>query len=539
MSARESFDVENDPAPPNHPDPAALLGQRELRDAEERMRSVVDHVLEGIVTIDERARIESFNPAAERLFGYTRDEAVGQNVKLLMPEPYHSENDQYVLQYLRSSRARLIGSGREVVGRHKDGSSFPMELAVSEFHVGERRYFTGIVRDITERKRLERELRKRIEALDEADRQKDEFLAMLAHELRNPLAPMRNALHLLKMPDAEPPVAQHARAIMDRQLSHLVRLVDDLLDVSRIVRGKVELRRELTDLRTIVQRAVETAQPALDAHGHRLQAQLPDEPVWVHADVVRLAQAIANLLTNAAKYTGPAGIVSLLAGVQDDHAVVTVRDTGVGIPPDMLPRVFDLFVQGDRSLERSEGGLGIGLTLVERLVELHEGRVSAYSAGPGQGSEFTVRLPLAPGPGRHEAVRRRETAERDPGEQPRRVLVVDDNVDACESIALILGLGGYDAKCVHDGPSVLQTALDWRPHAIVLDIGLPGMSGYEVARQLRARAEFQGVLLLAMTGYGQQADRNRAQDAGFDRHLTKPVDPQQLQDMLAEGLARG
>ena len=539
MSARESFDVENDPAPPNHPDPAALLGQRELRDAEERMRSVVDHVLEGIVTIDERARIESFNPAAERLFGYTRDEAVGQNVKLLMPEPYHSENDQYVLQYLRSSRARLIGSGREVVGRHKDGSSFPMELAVSEFHVGERRYFTGIVRDITERKRLERELRKRIEALDEADRQKDEFLAMLAHELRNPLAPMRNALHLLKMPDAEPPVAQHARAIMDRQLSHLVRLVDDLLDVSRIVRGKVELRRELTDLRTIVQRAVETAQPALDAHGHRLQAQLPDEPVWVHADVVRLAQAIANLLTNAAKYTGPAGNVSLLAGVQDNHAVVTVRDTGVGIPPDMLPRVFDLFVQGDRSLERSQGGLGIGLTLVERLVELHEGRVSAYSAGPGQGSEFTVRLPLAPGPGRHEAVRRRETAERDPGEQPRRVLVVDDNVDACESIALILGLGGYDAKCVHDGPSVLQTALDWRPHAIVLDIGLPGMSGYEVARQLRARAEFQGVLLLAMTGYGQQADRNRAQDAGFDRHLTKPVDPQQLQDMLAEGLARG
>jgi len=539
MSARESFDVENDPAPPNHPDPAALLGQRELRDAEERMRSVVDHVLEGIVTIDERARIESFNPAAERLFGYTRDEAVGQNVKLLMPEPYHSENDQYVLQYLRSSRARLIGFGREVVGRHKDGSSFPMELAVSEFHVGERRYFTGIVRDITERKRLERELRKRIEALDEADRQKDEFLAMLAHELRNPLAPMRNALHLLKMPDAEPPVAQHARAIMDRQLSHLVRLVDDLLDVSRIVRGKVELRRELTDLRTIVQRAVETAQPALDAHGHRLQAQLPDEPVWVHADVVRLAQAIANLLTNAAKYTGPAGNVSLLAGVQDDHAVVTVRDTGVGIPPDMLPRVFDLFVQGDRSLERSQGGLGIGLTLVERLVELHEGRVSAYSAGPGQGSEFTVRLPLAPGPGRHEAVRRRETAERDPGEQPRRVLVVDDNVDACESIALILGLGGYDAKCVHDGPSVLQTALDWRPHAIVLDIGLPGMSGYEVARQLRARAEFQGVLLLAMTGYGQQADRNRAQDAGFDRHLTKPVDPQQLQDMLAEGLARG
>jgi len=537
MRAPETFDVENDPAPPNHPIAPALNGQRELREAEDRMRSVVDHVLDGIVTIDERARIESFNPAAEQLFGYTRDEVVGQNVKVLMPEPYHSEQDHDVLQYLRTGRARLMGNGREVTGRRKDGSIFPMELAVSEFHVSERRYFTGIVRDITERKRLERELRKRIEALDEADRQKDEFLAMLAHELRNPLAPMRNALHLLKMPDADPPAVQHARAIMDRQLNHLVRLVDDLLDVSRIVRGKVELRRELVDLRSVVQRAVETAQPALDARGHRLQADVPDEPVWVHADVVRLAQAIANLLTNAAKYTGPAGRVSLLAGVQDNQAVVTVRDTGVGIPPDMLPRVFDLFVQGDRSLERSQGGLGIGLTLVERLVELHEGRVSAYSAGPGQGSEFTVRLPLAPAPLRPETARRREEAEVATRDRPRRVLVVDDNLDACESIALILGLGGYDAKCVHDGPSVLPAALDWRPDAIVLDIGLPGMSGYEVARQLRAHEELRGVMLLAMTGYGQQADRQRAQEAGFDRHVTKPVDPQQLQDMLAEGLA--
>ncbi len=536
-SAREPFDVENEPPPPDRPIAAALNGQRELRDAEERMRSVVDHVLDGIVTIDERARIESFNPAAEQLFGYARDEVVGQNVKVLMPEPYHSEHDHEVLQYLRSGRARVIGGVREVIGRRKDGSTFPMELAVSEFHVRERRYFTGIVRDITERKRLERELRKRIEALDAADRQKDEFLAMLAHELRNPLAPMRNALHLLKMPHADPPMVQHARAIMDRQLSHLVRLVDDLLDVSRIVRGKVELRRELVDLRGVVQRAVETAQPSLDAHGHRLQADLPDEPVWVHADVVRLAQAIANLLTNAAKYTDPAGRVSLLVGVQDDRAVVTVRDTGVGIPPDMLPRVFDLFVQGDRSLERSQGGLGIGLTLVERLVELHDGRVSAYSAGQGQGSEFTVRLPLAPAPGRHEAARLRGKAERTPHERPRRVLVVDDNVDACESIALILGLVGYEAKCVHDGRSVLQVALDWRPDAIVLDIGLPGLSGYEVARQLRAHEELRGVLLVAMTGYGQQADRKRAQEAGFDRHATKPVDPQQLQDMLAEGLA--
>jgi PAS domain S-box-containing protein len=536
MSARESLNLENEPAPPNHPLAGPLPGQRQLREVEERMRSVVDHVLDGIVTIDERGHIESINPAAQQLFGYSRDEVVGKNVKVLMPEPYHSATDQAVMQHLRTARPHLIGSGREVMGRRKDGSTFPMELAVSEFRVGERRCFTGIVRDITDRKRLERELRKRVEALDEADRQKDEFLAMLAHELRNPLAPMRNALHLLKMPDADAPVAQHARAIMDRQLSHLVRLVDDLLDVSRIVRGKVELQCELIDLRAVVQRAVETAQPALDAHGHHLQVDLPDEPVWVHADVVRLAQAIGNLLTNAAKYTDSAGRVSLCAGVEADQAVVTVSDTGVGIAPEMLPRVFDLFVQGDRTLERSKGGLGVGLTVVERLVDLHNGRVSAYSAGPGHGSEFTVRLPLAQAPWRHEA-RRRSEQPAPASQERRRVLVVDDNIDACESMALILELGGYDARCVHDGPSVLQEALEWRPDAIVLDIGLPGMSGYEVARQLRAHEELRGVMLLAMTGYGQQADRKRAHDAGFDRHLTKPVDPELLQDMLAQGLA--
>jgi two-component system CheB/CheR fusion protein len=523
-------------AQPVDPSDAARRAERDLREAEERMRSVVDHVIDGIVTIDEQGRIDSFNPAAEKLFGYPGDEVIGRNVNLLMPEPYHEQHDAYVDSYLRTGRARIIGIGREVVGRRKDGSTFPMELAVSEFHIGERRYFTGIVRDITERKRLEHELRERLDELDEADRQKNEFLAMLAHELRNPLAPMRNALHLLKTPGANGAMAQQARAIMDRQLNHLVRLVDDLLDVSRIVRGKVQLQRDLVDLTTVVVRAVETAQPVVDAHGHRLSVQLPDEPVWVDADVVRLAQAIANLLTNAAKYTDGAGTIWLAAGAREDHAFVVVRDTGIGIAPEMLPRVFDLFVQGDRSLERSQGGLGIGLTLVERLVELHDGRVAAYSAGLGEGSEFTIRLPLAPEPGRHEAARRVEQARCAADGTRRRVLVVDDNVDACESIVLILQMAGFDAKCVNDGPSVLPTALDYRPDAVVLDIGLPGMSGYEVARQLRERKEFEHTTLVAMTGYGQQADRDRARDAGFDRHLTKPVDPQTLQDVLSQAL---
>ena len=426
-----------------------------------------------------------------------------------------------------------------MVGRRKDGSIFPMELAVSEFHVGERRYFTGIVRDITERKRLERELRKRIEALDEADRQKDEFLAMLAHELRNPLAPMRNAAAPAEDAGRRRPSGA-ARARHDGPPAQpLVRLVDDLLDVSRIMRGQG--RAAAGARRSARRRAAGggdgPAGPRRPA-GTGCRRIVPDEPVWVHADVVRLAQAIANLLTNAAKYTDPAGRISLLAGVQDDQAVVTVRDTGVGIAPDMLPRVFDLFVQGDRSLERSQGGLGhrahaggAARRAARRPRERVQRRPRAGQRVHGAAAAAPRRASGA------EAARRREEPSAPRATSRAACSWWTTTWTPARASRCILGLGGYDAKCVHDGPSVLPAALDWRPDAIVLDIGLPGMSGYEVARQLRAHEELRGVLLLAMTGYGQQADRQRAQEAGFDRHLTKPVDPQQLQDMLAEGLA--
>jgi PAS domain S-box-containing protein len=510
------------------------LSEEELRRAEERMRSVVNHVIDGIITIDERGHIESFNPAAEKLFGYVRAEVVGSNVNMLMPEPYHAQHDSYVSNYLQTGHAKIIGLGREVVGKRKDGSTFPMELAVSEFRIGEHRYFTGIVRDITERKRLEQELRQRLEELAEADRQKNDFLAMLAHELRNPMAPMRNALHLMTMPGIDAEMAGQAQGMMERQLDQLVRLVDDLLDISRIIRGKIELHKDVFDIATAVMRAVETAQPIIEAQGHGLSIELPEQPVLVEADLIRLSQVIANLLTNAAKYTDHAGRISLTAKSEDGQAAVIIRDSGIGITREMLPRIFDLFVQGDRSLARSQGGLGIGLTLVKRLVEMHGGTVSASSAGIGKGSEFILRLPLATGG--QAGMRRGIPYSARPHVTDalrRRVLVVDDNVDAAESIAMILRLTGYDVRCVYDGPSVLETARGYRPDVVVLDIGLPGMSGYEVAQQLRRQPGFERIPLVAVTGYGQEEDRRRCLEAGFDIHLTKPVDPQALQAFVA------
>ena len=500
--------------------------------AEERMRSVVDHVVDGIITIDERGTVTTFNRAAERIFGYSANEAIGQNVRLLMPQPYRGEHDGYIANYLRTGHAKIIGSGREVTGQRKDGATFPMELAISEFRLGASRYFTGIVRDITERKRLESELRERLAELAEADRQKNEFLAMLSHELRNPLAPMRNALHLIKSVQHNPEAMQIARDVMERQMHQLVRLVDDLLDVSRLIRGKIDLRRDRIDLGAVLNRALETAQPALDAHGHSLELVLPQDPVQIEGDLVRLSQVISNLVINAAKYSGKANRIVVSVREEADAAVVAVRDFGVGIPGQLLPRVFDLFMQGEHTLARSQGGLGIGLTLVKRLVETHGGAVSAQSEGAGRGSEFIVRLPLA----RRQATEAAHVSAAQVKAEPSkraRLLVVDDNVDAAETIATILRLSGYEADCAYDGPSALSAAQSRKPDVVVLDIGLPGMDGYEVARQLRARPAFRRLPLIAVTGYGQQNDRQKSMQAGFDEHFTKPVDPEALQQFIA------
>jgi PAS domain S-box-containing protein len=389
---------------------------------------------------------------------------------------------------------------------------------------GEAASMHGLSLDITERRQVE-------EALKEADRRKDEFLAMLAHELRNPLAPIRNAAQVLKLIGPADANQQRAREIIERQTQHLTRLVDDLLDVSRITQGKITLAHDPLDLATIIYSAVETNRPLIGARRHQLTISVPPHPLQVEGDQTRLVQVVSNLLHNAAKYTSEGGHIWLEATTADHEAIISVRDNGMGIPADLLPHVFDLFTQADRSLDRSQGGLGIGLTLVRQLVELHGGSVAARSEGPGRGSQFIIRLPLA------------VTRSDDRSEESRlanapsvsrtlKVLVVEDNLDSAEMLAFMLTLRGHEVHVAHSGAEALEAARAFAPQAVLCDIGLPGMNGYEVAMRLRERGEPKPMALIALTGYGQEEDRRRAKEAGFDYHLTKPVEPETLAELL-------
>lgn len=665
---------------------------QQLAQTEALVRSVIENVVDGLITINEKGIILTVNAAAERIFGYTADELFGQNVSMLMPEPYRSQHDRYIANYLRTGQAKIIGIGREVVGRRKDGSQFPVYLGISEFRLEDRRYFTGIVRDITERKRSEnvahfladasrslatvldyastlqkiaylavpffaewctvhiveedgslhqlavahidpdkaelaqqlssasppdprspvgpahvartgnpelitevsasliesvapdpqyrailRQLglncymgvplrvrgkifgvisfysadpQRKYDAADlalaedlarragtavenallyrdlrDADRRKDEFLAMLAHELRNPLAPIRSGLDLLAIRGTEPEVV----SMMQHQLEHLVRLVDDLLDVSLIVRGKVELRREVVDIRTVVERAVDAMRPVIRRSEQELILSVPPTPIHVFADPVRLTQVVTNLLSNSSKYTGKGGHVWLSVQQQGEGVALSVRDDGIGISADLLPHVFDLFSQADRSLERQQGGLGIGLTLVRSLVEMHDGTVKAASEGEGRGSEFTILLPV------REQVQPTAPAKAWPvASAGRRILIVEDNVAAARMLSRVLAeLGNHDIRMVHDGLSALEAAKSHRPEIVLLDIGLPRMNGFEVAQRLRQQPEFRDTVLVAVTGYGTEEDRRRSAEVGFDRHLTKPPSLEDLLEVLA------
>ena len=387
----------------------------------------------------------------------------------------------------------------------------------------------GTVQDIAQLKQTE-------EALKEADRRKDEFLATLAHELRNPLAPICNALGILEKTKENVATFCQVRDMMDRQMKHMVRLVDDLLDVSRISRGKIELQKERLDLATVVHSALETSRLRIEEGHHELAVVLPEEPVVVEGDLIRLAQALSNLLHNAAKYTPQGGRITLSVELEDMQGVIRVRDNGVGIPQKMLPDIFEMFVQGERSLDRSQGGLGIGLTLVRSLVEMHGGTVEAHSEGLGHGAEFVVRLPLLP----DLRLRRPDAALGGDGEgvaaksPGRRILVVDDNKDSADSLAMLLQVLGHEVRTAYSGPNAVKVALAFVPELVLLDIGMPGMDGYEVARRLRGEAILQKTLLVAQTGWGQEEDRFRALQAGFDHHLVKPVELTALQTLLAQ-----
>ncbi len=381
---------------------------------------------------------------------------------------------------------------------------------------------------------LEIEERRGIAArLQESNRRKDEFLAMLSHELRNPLAPIRTAVEVIRQVAPDDPKVTWGMDITRRQIDQLTRLVEDLLDVARINQGKIALQLDALDLREVVEHAVETVQPFIRARRHQLTKTLPDTPVMLRGDFTRLSQVVANLLNNAAKYTEEGGMVEVsLVTTAEAKAVVAVTDNGVGIDADLLPNVFELFEQGKRSLERAQGGLGVGLTLVQRLVEMHHGTVEATSAGAGAGAQFRVTLPCLAEVGERPAA----VAAKPETRRACRVLVVDDNQDAAQATAVLLELAGHEVKAVGDGHDALASAPVFAPHVVLLDIGLPRLDGYAVARQLRTMEETSSACLIALTGYGQPADRGRARDAGFDHHLTKPADPDELLRIIQEWL---
>jgi signal transduction histidine kinase len=391
------------------------------------------------------------------------------------------------------------------------------------------RLYSSLQREIVRSRQAEEELQ-------DANRRKDEFLAMLSHELRNPLAPIRNAVEVIRRvaPPGDAKLTM-AREVVDRQVALLARLVEELLDVSRISQGKIALKKEPVDLARIIAHAVETARPLIDARNQNLAVSVPAAPCWLSADFARLSQVVSNLLNNASKYTGEGGRIEVVAAAEEGEATIEVRDNGSGIDPQLLPKVFDLFVQGERALDRGQGGLGIGLTLVRRLVELHQGRVEVESDGAGKGSVFRVRLACISAVEPQQSKAAPPSFSRGTEVYGRRVLVVDDNVDAAESTAAFLRLEGHEVKAVHDGLQALASLKVFDPHVVVLDIGLPGLDGYAVARQLRERGDTSHVLLIALTGYGQKEDRQRAADSGFDYHFVKPADPREIQAAIERG----
>lgn len=507
--------------------------ERRLRDSEERFRLLVEHVQEyAIILLDPRARVASWNEGAERILGYRDADIEGEHVACFFPP---DDASQGVVHLALEETLRTGRSCQDKWLVRADGSRFwasGVVTAIRDDH-GQLHGFVLILRDLTEQQRLKEALEDRVAQLAETDRRKNEFLAMLGHELRNPLAPIRNALHVIQLPGVPPGDAAQMFELMDRQVNHLARLVDDLLDMARITRGKIALQKRIVDFADLVARAAGALRSHIEAFGQRLHVSLPQAPVMLEADPMRMEQVVSNLLNNACKYTESGGEIWVTLREDGRQSILQVRDSGIGIAPDLLPRVFDLFAQADRSLARSQGGLGIGLTLVRGLVEMHGGNVSAASPGVGKGSEFTVRLPLF-----FEAVQREVASippqrNSSPPIEPRRILIVDDNIDSAESLALLFKLSGHQVQTTYHGLTAIEEALTHRPELVFCDIGLPDIDGYEVARRLRRKTRRDEMLLIALTGYGQEEDRCRSAEAGFDHHLVKPVDLKSIERLLA------
>jgi PAS domain S-box-containing protein len=486
--------------------------------AARQLASIVETSDDAIIRKSLDGIIQSWNAGAERVFGYTADEAVGRHISLIIPPERLAEEEQIIASLKAGKRVDHFETER----RHRSGGLLWVSLTISPIEDDEGRIVAAskIARDVTRQRQL-------ADDLAAADRQKNEFLATLAHELRNPLAPLGNMLEVLKRADHDPQARTAAVTTMERQLRQLVRLVDDLLDLSRITHNRLDLRHDLIDLGVVVAQAIEAARPLAEASGHEILTALPPAPLRISADAVRLSQILGNLLNNACKYTPHGGRIGVEVAQREHTAVVTVSDTGEGIPPDRLHAIFDMFTQLDTARERSQGGLGIGLTLVRRLVEMHGGTVEARSEGVGKGSQFVVRLPLAVDP-----APARTSLQPLEGVASRRILIVDDNHDAAASLSLLLELDGHMIMTVHDGPSALAAAEAHRPDVVLLDIGLPVMSGYDVARRIRDQEWGRAMVLVALTGWGQDEDRARTRAAGFDAHLVKPANYPDLVQLL-------
>ena len=493
----------------------------------ERFRTTLTSIGDAVVVTDAQGRVTLLNPVAQALTGWG-GEALGESLETVFRIVNEATRD--IVENPVSKVIRLgaiVGLANHTVLIAKDGTELTIDDSGAPIRDARGR-IVGVVlvlRDITERRSAER-------VLEDADRRKDEFLAMLAHELRNPLAPIRNAAHTLALLGTGDDRVRWVAGVVERQAGLMTRLVDDLLDVSRITSGKITLQRATGSIAAVLAQAVEAARPPAEGRGQALEVDVSADVGWVDGDPVRLAQAVGNLLDNAIKYTEDGGRVRLWARPEADEVVIVVADSGIGIDPALLPHVFDLFIQADRSLERKQGGLGLGLTLVRRLVEMHGGRVEAASAGPGLGSAFTIRLPrLAVEAAEPETVPVPAAAPPGPA---RRILVVDDHQDSTDSLALFLRLRGHEVRTAHDGPSALEEIERYHPDVVFLDLGLPGMSGYDVARRVRTMNGPGSPRLVALTGYGTDADRQKTRDAGFDVHLAKPVDPRAVDALLAE-----
>jgi two-component system, chemotaxis family, CheB/CheR fusion protein len=489
--------------------------RKRAEQAAARLAAIVTSSEDAIISNSPDAKILTWNHGAEKLFGWRQDEAIGQPVTILVPPDRLHETKAFSRKLARGEAVHQF----ETVRMRKDGSSVDVSLTLSPILVnGEAVAISAIVRNISERKRAERELKN-------ADRRKDEFLATVAHELRNPLAPIRNAVEMLAMRDSADGEVDWARKVIDREVSYLSRLVDDLLEISRIRRNKLELRKEPTVLAEILTAAVDATRPLLAQRRHRLELPLEPAAVQLRADPIRLTQVLINLLTNAAKYTPEGGRIRIAVQLEGKHVLVRVKDNGIGIAADQMPHLFDMFYQANRSTEPAQAGLGIGLTLVRHLVKLHGGTVAADSAGLGQGSEFIVRLPLDTEPAR--AVERSSQTESKPA-AIRRILIADDYPGSAESLARWLRRFGHEVHTAVDGLQAFEAAQTTRPEVVLLDLGMPKLNGYDVAREIRAQPWGKRMVLIALTGWAREEDRRRTREAGFDAHLAKPLSYPQL-----------